>query len=121
MEKMQYKTFTWPQNPASFSISCLREPVYETLGDKSVEFKGLGPLKRTITGRGVFTGTGAYTSFKSLMALMNQTAAGQLVHPVWGSFSAVLLELKLEQKPMENYVDYSFTFREADSSGSIPK
>lgn len=121
MNKMKYKTFTWPENPSEFAISCLREPIYETLSDKSVVFRGLGPVKRTFTGKGVFFGANAYNTFKSLAALISQSTTGQLEHPVWGNFSAYLMELNLEQEPKENYVAYNFMFREADSNGAIPQ
>lgn len=121
MNKMKFKTFSWPENPAEFHIRYLREPVYEVLEDKSVVFRGLGPVKRTFTGKGVFVGTGAYNSFKTLAALIPQGAPGTLEHPVWGSFSAFLMELNLSQEPRADYVAYDFTFREADSSGALPQ
>lgn len=121
MNKMKYKTFTWPENPADFAIDYVREPVYETLADKSVVFRGLGPLKRTFRGSGAFAGGDAYQSFKALAALMNQTTSGTLEHPVWGSFTAYLVELHLEQEPRPNYVAYSFRLREANSNNAIPE
>ncbi len=121
MNKLKFKTFTWPENPERFSIYCLREPVYVTLEDKSVAFSSMGPLKRTISGSGAFVGSNAYTNFTALAALAQQTTPGQLIHPTWGTISAYLTELTLTQEPKENYVAYTFTFREANSSGAIPK
>lgn len=121
MEKMRFKTFTWPENPAEFAASYVREPVYETLQDKSVVFRGLSPVKRSFTGKGVFTGSNAYASFQSLAALLSQSGTGQLVHPVWGTFTVYLMAVDLAQEPREDFVRYTFTFREADSSGAIPQ
>jgi len=52
---------------------------------------------------------------------MDLKEAATLTHPVWGMRKGFLTELKSRMEPMENYVAYSFEFREADSSGEIPK
>lgn len=121
MDKLSYKTFTWPENPERYRVESKREPVYSTAEDGTVTFAGLGPRKRVITGSGCFEGSDAYTNFKALEALTAQTGSGALVHPVWGTVTAFFTELTLEQEPKADYVAYSFTFREADSDGGIPQ
>lgn len=121
MDKLRYKTFTWPENPERYRVESKREPVYSKNEDGSVAFDGLGPRKRVVTGSGCFAGSGAYTNFKALEAMTAQTDAGELEHPVWGTMTAFFTELVMEQEPRADYVAYSFTFREADSSGAIPK
>lgn len=99
----------------------VREPVYEKNGSGDTVFFGMGPMKRTFTGEGVFFGESAYASFKELAAKFAEPTAGALVHPIWGTYQAYLTELELTQEPKENQVAYRFTFREADGDGAIPK
>jgi hypothetical protein len=121
MDKLIFKGFTWPQNPEYFRQKFVREPNYVKVEDGEPVFSGMGPLKRTITGSGAFMGENAYTEFKKLIALCDAKEAGILKHPVWGDVNAYLLELEMAQEPRADYVAYSFTFREADTDGAIPK
>ena len=121
MANLSFGTFTWPNDPECYEESCVREPVYSQTEDGRTVFSSMGPVKRTITGSGAFFGSNAYNSFKSLLALVSQEKPASLVHPIWGTRSVFLTELKSTMEPRENYVAYSFTFREADSSGAIPK
>ncbi len=100
MNKLQFKTFTWPENPTRYSVVCCQEPQYDANGS----FTGLGAPRKTITGSGAFFGSNAYTQFQTLLGLMTQTNAGALVHPVWGSCNAFLTELTLTQEPRADYV-----------------
>lgn len=118
---LRFKTFVWPENPFQYRVESLREPVYNTDEDGVVSFGGMGVGKRKITGSGYFTGSSAYADFKALEALMTDGTAGALVHPVWGTVTAVLTELTLEQEAEADCVAYRFTFREADSTGAIPQ
>lgn len=121
MEKLQFKTFVWPQNPHTYREEYLREPVYgkDELGE--TVFLGMGPMKRTVTGEGVFFGATAFASFRALSALFGESSTGSLIHPVWGSRNVWFTGLELTQEPKENCVSYRFTFREADADGEIPK
>ena len=120
MEAMKYKVFVWPENPETFEISVIRSPQYtiSELGD--YKYAGLGPLCRVIRGSGVFRGEYAYENFNALQVLMANGVAGELVHPIWGTMSAFLTGLEMKSESRKGYVEYSFTFREADESGSIP-
>lgn len=121
MTKMSFGTFTWPNNPERYEEKCTREPVYTQTEDGETEFSGMGPVKRIITGSGAFFGSNAYANFKTLLAQVSQTEPAILTHPIWGTRSAYLTELVSVMEPRENYVAYTFTFREADTSGAIPK
>ena len=120
MEKMSFKTFIWPQNPHTYHEEYVREPKYYENDLGVTVFDEMGPMKRTITGKGVFFGDTAFASFRSLAALFEDDTAGTLAHPVWGNRNVRFTGLELTQEPKENYVSYSFTFREADSDGVIP-
>lgn len=121
MEKMSYKTFTWPNNPHSYQEICTREAVYEKDELKQDVFQGMGPLKRTITGSGAFFGEAAYSSFTTLAKLFEENTPGSLVHPVWGTRYCYFTELELTQEPKDNYVSYRFSFAQADADGNVPK
>lgn len=121
MDKLKYKFWTWPENPEIFLIDAVMEPMYTVEDDGTIQYQGLGPLCRVITGSGVFHGADASEDFNALAVIMATGTAGDLVHPVWGTISAYLTGLKMEEGSRENYIAYSFTFREADESGTIPK
>lgn len=120
MEKMTFKSFTWPLNPEVCQEAFEREPIYAKTDDGKSVFSGMGAMKRVITGSGAFIGTDAYANFSKLSALFADAALGTLTHPVWGARSVYFTELQVSQSPKENYVAYSFTFTEADADGAIP-
>ena len=62
MEKLRFKTFVWPQNPHTYRETWLREPVYSRNDLDYLVFEEMGPMKRTVTGQGVFFGEGAFDS-----------------------------------------------------------
>lgn len=121
MDKLVYGDFIWPQNPDRYEQRYTRKPVYEKNSAGDMVFQGMSPLKRTITGGGTFSGTAAGASFLRLAALCGQAEPKNLTHPVWGTVSAYLTELEMEQEPRENFVTYRFTFQAADENGHIPQ
>lgn len=108
MNKLQYKTFTWPNNPEVYLMDIRREPCYDP---ETKAFTGLGPVCRTITGSGTFFGAGAYESFRKLSALLEQTTAGTLTHPVFGAVTVFFTRLELTQTPKADCAAYAFTFQ----------
>lgn len=121
MTKMSFANFTWPNNPEQYEEVCVRQPRYIIVGNGEEEYAGLGPVVRVITGSGAFFGSDAYADFKTLQSQMELMEPAILTHPVWGTRRVYLTELKSRMEPKENYVAYSFEFREVDSSGKIPK
>lgn len=121
MANLQYKTFVWPQDPATYSERVLRTPVYQELDDGSVIFTGISGIKRTITGSGVFTGPEAAGYYQQLEELVCRPAPGDLVHPTWGTRNCYFTELKMTQEPENQVIHYQFTFTWADSDNVIPK
>ena len=120
MQPMEYKHFVWPENPETYQIRAIRVPKYSIndLGD--YVYDSLGPMSRVVSGTGVFRGEQAYENFNALMVLMANGVAGSLIHPIWGTMSAYLTELKMLGEGRQNYVEYSFTFRESGQDGAIP-
>ena len=121
MDKLKFKTFTWPTNPEVYQENFLREALYAKTDAGDSVFSGMGPMKRVISGSGAFFGTDAYTNFNTLAALFAEKTAGDLIHPVCGSRRVYFTELQMAQSPKSDYVAYSFEFREVDADGAIPK
>lgn len=120
MDRMQFKTFVWPENPETFRIQAVRSPIYTVSQTQDYEYEGLGPMCRIISGSGVFCGEYAVENYNTLQVLMANGTAGELVHPLWGKLSAFLTGLTMEMEGREQYIAYTFTFREADEEGAIP-
>lgn len=120
MNNLKYKVWTWPENPETFRIQAVREPLYTIAEDGTIQYEGLGPLCRVISGSGVFRGAEAVDNFNALSVLMATGTVGELVHPQWGTIKAYLTGLDMEQESRDGYILYSFTFREADEKGMIP-
>ena len=121
MDKMQFRMFRWEQNPEEFGIEMVLEPLYQLNDIGQYDYLGLGPLCRIYTGKGVFSGPDAVQQFNGLQVLMATRVGGELVHPVWGTGNVYLTELKMSQQSRPDYIEYSFTFRETDEKGSIPR
>ena len=121
MNKLTFKTFTWPNNPETYHEDFARDALYDKTDNGDSVFSGMGPMKRVITGSGAFFGTDAYTSFNTLAVLFSDATRGELTHPVWGKRTVYFTKLQMAQGPKSDYVAYSFEFREADADGAIPK
>ena len=121
MDKLIFKTFTWPINPEVYQEAYVREPLYARTDDGSTVFSGMGPMKRGITGSGAFFGSDAATNFNRLATLFAEASRGVLTHPVWGARTVYFTELQMTQSPKSDYVAYSIEFSESDSEGAIPK
>ena len=120
MDYLSYKTFVWPRNPHTYEEKTTGEPQYHTESGVTY-FDGMGELKRTITGSGVFYGEDAYDQFKQLQLLFEDKTAGNLEHPIWGIRYCYFTGLELTQEPKENVVSYRFTFTQALTNGIVPK
>ena len=121
MDKMKFRMFRWDENPEEFGIYMVTEPLYQINNIGQYDYLGLGPMCRVYTGKGVFSGPNAVQQFNGLQVLMATRAEGELVHPVWGKGNVYLTELKMSQQSRPDYIEYSFTFRETDEKGSIPR
>lgn len=109
---MQYKGYTWPHNPRTYTIRYERQVALHKVPFGRYALQDLGLTRRVMTGEGAFYGPGAYDEFKKLAAVFYQGGAGTLVHPVWQSARAYFVDLALVQEPRKDYVRYTFTFWE---------
>ena len=121
MDRMKFRMFTWPDNPEEFGISAHCIPSYVPNSVGGYDYIGLSPMVRVFTGRGVFCGKDANQRFNALAVIMAPGKEGELIHPVWGKTTAYLTDLVMEQESRPEHIVYSFTFRETDETGCIPR
>ncbi len=121
MRNMAFRSFTWPQNPHTYRVECKREPMYGVDSNGGYGYIGMGPVVRSVTGSGAFSGELAMDSFQELEALCMGGNAGTLIPPEGENITAFLTELVMELDARPQYVAYRFVFREADENGGIPE
>lgn len=109
---MRYKDYTWPHNPATYSITYERQVAVHKVPFGRYYMQDLGMGCRVMRGQGEFAGKGAYDEFKKLATVFYGGGPGMLTHPVWQIANAYFTSLKLEQEPLPDFVRYSFEFRE---------
>lgn len=113
---MRYKNFTWPHNPEIYSVEYRRQVAAHKVPFGRCVLQDLGCTYRVLRGEGVFAGENAYRQFRELAEVFQEGGPGLLVHPVWQSERVYFVELRVEERPLPDYVRYSFTFWE-DWSG----
>lgn len=121
MSNMRFKEWIWPRIPENYTQVSLREPVYTKDEENNVVFAGMGPVKVTVSGNGVFFGASAYEDYKAMARLFADGTAGELYHPLWGAQQVIFTQLQMTQEPKTNYVAYRFEFRGVDEKGAIPQ
>lgn len=109
---MRYKDFTWPHNPEIYTVEHRRRVAVHKLPFGSCVFQELGSAYRVLRGEGDFSGSGAYDQFRRLEGVFQEGGPGQLVHPVWRVQRAYFVSLKAMERPLPDYVRYSFEFWE---------
>ena len=119
MDKLTYKTFTWPHNPHTYKEECVRKPHYITV-DHETYYESMGQMQRIITGTGTFFGDTAVTDFQRLAELFAENDAGNLQHPLWGIRFCYFTGLELTQEPTKDCVSYRFQFTQALPNGEVP-
>ena len=115
---MKYKTYVWPHNPRTYTISYERKVALHKIPFGRYVMQDLGLSRRVMKGEGEFYGENAYDEFKKLASVFYQGGPGLLIHPVWQSARAYLVELSLAQEPKKDYVRYTFTFWEENDGGT---
>lgn len=113
MGTMQFKSFSWPNDPETYTLSGERRTAVQKIPLGAFVVQDLGRTCMVLRGEGEFFGPGAYESYRALLAVFQEEGAGMLVHPAWMCASALFTRLQLTQEPREDYVAYSFEFCEA--------
>ena len=106
---MRYKNFTWPHNPEIYAVEYRRQVAAHKVPFGRCVLQDLGCTYRVLRGEGVFSGEGAYRQFRELAEVFQESGPGLLIHPVWQAERVYFVELKVEEKPLPDYVRYSFT------------
>lgn len=109
---MRFKNYTWPHNPEAYTVEYRRRMAVHPVPFGRCVLQDLGCAYRVLRGEGVFAGEGAYEEFKRLEAVFHEEGPGLLVHPVWTAERARFVELRVTQRPLPDYVRYSFVFWE---------
>ena len=115
---MRYRDYTWPYNPETYEISWKRKVAVFKVPFGRYCMQDLGICHRVMRGEGTFSGAGAYEEFRKLAAAFYQSGPGLLVHPVWQASKAYFVSLELRERPLPDYVHYSFEFWEDGVSGT---
>lgn len=114
MSAMQFRNFTWPNNPEKLQITFHRETEVEPHNGLWT-VNNIARMARTFTGEGVFYGPTAYIAFSALSALFYDNTPGILKLPNWSNANVLLTDLTVIEVPAENYLRYSFSFLEMPS------
>lgn len=109
---MRYKTYTWPNNPKTYTIRYERQTAEHKIPAGACRLEDLGRTCRIMRGEGEFFGPNAYEEFKKLATVFYSDGPGVLFHPIWMTTSAYFTELTLLQEPSKDYVAYAFAFQE---------
>lgn len=114
---MRYKSFTWPNDPRTYTLSCQRQTAVHKIPMGGFAVQDLGRTATVMRGEGEFFGPRAYESFRQLVQVFRQPGAGLLLHPLWQTGGAHFTQLYLTQEPRENYVAYAFEFCQSADGG----
>ena len=109
---MRYKDYTWPHNPEVYTVEHQRRIAVHKVPFGRCVMQDMGGTYRVLRGEGVFAGQGAYDQFRELLKVFQEAGAGPLIHPVWQTEQAWFVELTVTEKPLPDYVRYTFTFWE---------
>lgn len=109
---MRYKDYTWPYNPEIYTVENRRRVAVHKVPFGGCVFQELGGTYRVLRGEGEFSGPEAYDQFRQLEAVFQEGGPGQLVHPVWNVQRAYFVSLNVTERPLPDYVRYSFEFWE---------
>lgn len=110
LSPLRYKSYVWPRNPKSCVLSCGRSMAVRALPFAGSAAESLGSGLKKLTGEGDFSGEGAYAEFLKLAAVFDDDSPGLLLHPAFTLPNAYFVSLTLRQKPLPDYVEYSFEF-----------
>lgn len=110
LTKIQYKSFTFPNNPETTSFKCDRAYIkhkYPSLAGNELEDFGVNAI--IVTGSGYFFGVNAYDNFHSLYKEFKKEGVGDFRHPIYTEVTRGLMtNLESTVEPETNAIRYSF-------------
>lgn len=117
---MRYKSFSWPNNPRTYTLSCERRTAVLKAPMGGFFVQDLGRNCNILRGEGEFFGRDAYADYHRLEEVFRDGGPGELIHPQWPGGKACFTGLKLREEPREDYVAYSFEFCEDGDGQADP-
>jgi len=113
LSPMRYKNFIWSVNPRACELKFEKKMALLKIPYGGVAAENLGATIKVLRGEGEFAGADAYAEFLKLAAVFEEDTAGILIHPVFTLPNAHFVGLTLSQKPLPDYVAYTFEFWDA--------
>ena len=123
LSPLRYKNFTWSVNPRSCELRLEKKMALLKIPYGAVTAENLGASVKVFRGEGELSGPGAYAEFLKLAAVFEADSPGILIHPLFTLPNAHFVKLTLSQKPLPDYVAYSFEFWDASvlsPTGKVP-
>ncbi len=121
MGNIAFRSFTWNENPTELKVESRRQALYGLNDSGKYGFLGLGPTRRVVTGKGVFSGNLASEQFSQLEALLTAGVAGTFTDPDGETMTGYLMEAAVTRDSRPGLVEYTFTFQETDANGDLPE
>ena len=110
LNKIKYKDYTFPYNPATTGSKCDRAYVkhkYPDLAGNELEDFGVNAM--VITGSGCFFGDDAYDEFNKLYKEFQKNGVGAFYHPIYKSITrGLMVSLESTVESNVNAIKYSF-------------
>ncbi len=109
---MRFMGFTLHHNPETIEITDTANISQEAVPFANPIIFNIGTKATVVKGEGVFYGANAFEQYLQLKQLYESCKSGVLSISGVNPFNAYLNELKLKCTPIDNYVEYVFTFIE---------
>ncbi|MCL2089110.1 MAG: hypothetical protein FWH14_06480 [Oscillospiraceae bacterium] len=119
LPNMRFKTYTFPVNPKTISISSkrnIRSNLSPYMGEIVYDF-GSGP--RIITGEGAFHGDNAWQQYSELYFVYRASGHGLVTLPYGSTITCLFTSLKMTGSSGPNMIKYAFEFLEVNPDSYI--
>lgn len=110
---MRFMGYTLHHNPHTLTVTSSADIHQQNVYMATAVANNSGNNATTVKGEGVFYGESAFEQYMHLKHLYNTCKAGVLSVSDINPMYAYLSDLKLKCTPVDDYVEYTFTFTEA--------
>jgi len=110
LNHMRYKTFTFPNNPATCRYSCEKMLVRHKYPElAAVELEDMDVDAAVISCQGEFFGREAYNQWRELNRIFREGGVGDFYHPVYTDVTkGIMSKLESDMEPRQDYISYTF-------------
>ncbi len=109
---MRFMGYTLPHNPHTLTVTSSANILQQNVFMSTAVAHNVGNNATIVKGEGVFYGESAFEKYMQLKHLYNTCKAGVLSVSDINPMYAYLSDLKLKCTPVDDYVEYIFTFTE---------